>query len=145
MDYIDLTRAEIIHRKTIEISGGGEDGIINIGTLESILAHIRNDDYYPTIEEKLNHLVYAVNKSHCFVDGNKRLSITLGTDFLLINGYFKIIRRFITEMENISYHLAAGKISKDMLQKILNSIFYEIDFSESLKMEIFMAINDENN
>jgi len=144
MNYIDLTRAKIIHRETIKISGGGEDGIINIGTLESILEHIQNDDYYPTIEEKLNHLVFAVNKSHCFVDGNKRLSITLGTDFLLVNGYFKIIRRFITEMENISYHLAAGKISKELLQKIINSLLNDIDFSESLKLEIFMSINNEN-
>ena len=144
MNYIDINRAKLIHRETIKVSGGGEDGIINIGSLESILEHIKNDDYYPTIEEKLNHLVYSVNKNHCFVDGNKRLSITLGTDFLIVNGYYKIIRKFITEMENISYHLAAGKISKELLQKIINSLLNEIDFSESLKLEIFISINNEN-
>ncbi len=144
MNYIDLTRAKIIHRETIKISGGGEDGIINLGALESILEHIQNDDYYPTIEEKLNHLVYAVNKNHCFVDGNKRLSITLGTDLLLVNGYFKIIRKFITEMENISYHLAAGKISKELLQKVIISLLNDIDFSESLKLEILISINNED-
>ena len=143
MNYIDLTRAKIIHRETIKISGGGEDGIINLGALESILEHIQNDDY-PTIEEKLNHLVYAVNKNHCFVDGNKRLSITLGTDLLLVNGYFKIIRKFITEMENISYHLAAGKISKELLQKVIISLLNDIDFSESLKLEILISINNED-
>lgn len=144
MNYIDINRAKLIYRETIKVSGGGEDSIINIGSLESILEHIQNDDYYPTIEEKLNHLVYSVNKNHCFVDGNKRLSITLGTDFLIVNGYYKIIRKFITEMENISYHLAAGKISKELLQKIINSLLNEIDFSESLKLEIFMSINNEN-
>lgn len=144
MNYIDINRAKIIHRETIKVSGGGEEGIIDIGRLESILIHIQNDDYYPTIEEKLNHLVYSVNKNHCFVDGNKRLSITLGTDFLLVNGYYKIILKFITEMENISYHLAAGKISKELLQKIIKSLLNEIEFTESLKLEIFTSINNEN-
>ncbi len=144
MNYINIERARLIHAETIKISGGGEYGIIDIGRLESILEHIQNDDYYPTIEEKLNHLVYSVNRNHCFIDGNKRLSITLGTDFLLVNGYFKIIRKFITEMENISYHLAAGKISKELLQKIINSLLNEIDFNESLKLEILMAISDDS-
>jgi death on curing protein len=143
MNYIDIDRAKSIHRETIKVSGGGEEGYINLGALESVLIHIQNDDYYPTLEEKLNHLVFSVNKRHCFIDGNKRLSITLGADFLLINGYFKIVGKFIVEMENISYHVASGKISKELLQKIVTSLISEIDFSENLKLEIFIAINDD--
>ncbi len=70
--------------------------------MESVLGFIQNDDYYPSIENKLTHLIYSVNKNHCFIDGNKRLSITLGIKFLLINGYYKYIAKFINEIENIS-------------------------------------------
>jgi len=71
-----------IHKKTIEISGGGTDGIINFGLLESAIEHIQNDLYYPTFIEKLTHLFFAANKSHCFQDGNKRIAISLGSIFL---------------------------------------------------------------
>ena len=45
-----------IHKKTIAVSGGGADGIINIGSLDAALEHIQNDLYYPTFIDKLTHL-----------------------------------------------------------------------------------------
>jgi death-on-curing protein len=41
--YINIVDAQEIHRKTIEVSGGGDDGIIDMGRLESVLDHIQND------------------------------------------------------------------------------------------------------
>jgi death-on-curing protein len=76
-----------IHRKTVEISGGGSDGILNTASLESAIDFIRDDDYYPTFIDKLTHLVFVANKSHCFQDGNKRIAISLGMKFLLDNGF----------------------------------------------------------
>ena len=74
------------------------------------------------------------------MDGNKRLSITLGAQFLLLNGYLFCVQRFLTEMENISYHLAAGRIDKDLLGKLLDSILDgEDDFTENLKLEYLIA------
>ncbi len=55
--YIDIEQAVRIHEKTVQVSGGGDVGIINIGLLESVLEHIQNDDYYPAFEDKLTHLV----------------------------------------------------------------------------------------
>ena len=49
--------------------------------------HIQNDDYYPALEDKLTHLVFALAKFHCFTDGNKRSAIALGAYFLELNGY----------------------------------------------------------
>ncbi len=44
------------------------------------------------------------------------------------------------EMENISYHLAAGRISKELLQKLVHSFLEgELDFDESLKLEYLEA------
>lgn len=142
--YINIEQALSIHEKTVQVSGGGSLGTINTGTLESVLEHIQNDDYYPTFEEKLTHLVYAVNRNHSFSDGNKRLSISLGVQFLNLNGYLYCLRRFIPGMENISYHLAAGLIEKELLQRILHSMIEnERDFDEELKLEIFTIISQD--
>lgn len=84
------------------------------------------------------------NRNHSFSDGNKRLSITIGVLFLSLNGYLYCIKRFLSEMENISYHLAAGRIEKELLDKLISSILDgEEDFNEQVKMELFLAIADE--
>ncbi len=145
MIYINIEQAIEIHKTTVKISGGGSDGILDAGRLESVLKHIQNDDYYPTFEEKLTHLFFGANKFHCFEDGNKRIAIALGAHFLLINGYVFIVKIFIQEMENISYHLAAGKIEKELLYEIINAILNEGEFNDDLKIKIFNAINYKNN
>ena len=143
--YISKEQAIEVHRKTIEYSGGGDYGIINIGFLYSALEHIQNDDYYPLFEDKLVHLIWSINRNHSFSDGNKRLSITLGAQFLLLNGYMFCVKRFMEEMENISYHLAAGRIEKELLQKLVHSFLEgESDFSEDVKLEYLFASAGEN-
>ena len=66
--YINIEQAKEIHRKTVEVSGGGDDGILDIGKLESVLDHFQNDDYYPDFVDKLTHLFFCSNKFHCFSD-----------------------------------------------------------------------------
>lgn len=140
MIYISEEQAIKIHQETVRLSGGGSYEIINVGYLESVLEHIQNDDYYPTFEDKLTHLVWSVNRNHSFADGNKRLSITLGAQFLLLNGYMFCVARYMLEMENISYHLAAGRIEKELLQKMIHSFLEgERDFSEDIKFEYVMC------
>ena len=139
--YITLGQAKETHAKTIQYSGGGKLEHFDIGRLESVLQNIQNDDYYPTFEEKLTHLFFCVCEFHCFADGNKRLAITLSTLFLLLNGYMAIAQSFMLEMENISYHVAAGKIDKDLLLRIMIAIMggtYDLD--EELKLDIYNAI-----
>ena len=139
--YITLEQAEAIHQKTIQYSGGGTYEHFDLGRLDSVLQHIQNDDYYPTFEEKLTHLFYCVCEFHCFADGNKRLAITLSAQFLLLNGYMAVAKNFFTVMENISYHVAAGKIKKELLLRIVIAVMdgtYEMD--EELKLEIIHAI-----
>lgn len=139
--YITLEEAHRIYVKTIECSGGGVAGAINGKALEATLEFVQDDLYYPTFEDKLVYLIYSVNRNHAFEDGNKRLSITLGGEFLLRNGYMYCASRYFREMENISYHLAAGRIEKELLQKLIHSILEnEEDFDEALKMEYLEAI-----
>lgn len=142
INYIeDISEVISIHKKTIDISGGGADGIIDTGSLSAALDHIQNDDYYPTFIDKLTHLFFVANKSHCFQDGNKRIAITLGSIFLLKNGYLYAAQRFLYKMEAISYHVAAGRINKGFLKDIVGSIVYEDDYSEEIKVKLMHAIS----
>ncbi|PZU97986.1 MAG: type II toxin-antitoxin system death-on-curing family toxin [Pseudanabaena sp.] len=139
--YFDITHAIEVHDWIIDNSGG-RAGIIDLGLLESPLEHIQNDNYYPKIEDKLTHLVFSINKSHAFTDGNKRSSIALGSYFLKLNGYDYAVKKFVLEMENIAVWVADGKISKELLATIIESLIYEDNFSESLKLKIVLAISD---
>ena len=140
--YLTLDQAKAIHQKTIEYSGGGTYESLDVGKLDSVLTHIQNDDYYPSFVEKLTHLFYCICQFHCFADGNKRLAITLSAQFLLFNGYMGVAKNFFIAMENISYHVAAGRIDKELLLKIMTAIMdgtYEDD--EELKLEILNSIS----
>jgi len=139
--YMTLDQAIEIHEKTVEVSGGGTLEHLDMGKLDSVLQHIQNDDYYPAFEDKLTHLFYSSNKFHCFADGNKRIAITLCAQMLLLNGYLYCAGSFLREMENISYHVAAGRIDKDLLHEIICAFIAEEMENESLKLKIYHAIS----
>ena len=142
--YITPEQARVIHEKTIRYSGGGTLEELDFGRLEAVLYNIQNDDWYPTFVDKLTHLFFCTCQFHCFADGNKRLAITLSTQFLLMNGYLSVAQTFLAKTENISLNVAASKIDKDLLLKIMTAIMndtYEDD--EELKLEIYNSINRE--
>lgn len=137
--YFNMNYALQVQDYIIEKSGGRK-GMLNQGLLESILTHIQNDWYYPTLEDKVCHLLYSINKNHAFNDGNKRSSISLSAYFLQINGFDFIVGKFIREMENIVIYVADNKISKDLLHKIITEIIYNNELSDNLKFEIIEAL-----
>ncbi len=144
INYITIDQAIEIHAKTVKYSGGGALGHFDLGRLESVLQNIQIDDYYPTFVDKLTHLFFCTCEFHCFQDGNKRLAITLSAYFLLLNGYMAVAKNFFEITENISYQVAAGKIDKELLHRIMEGIMdgtYESN--EELKLEIYNAINSD--
>jgi death on curing protein len=119
---IYLEPAEVIanHDKIILVSGGLL-GIRDEGLLNSALTMIQNDLYYPTFSSKLVHLIFSINKNHCFSDGNKRTSISSGASFLLKNGWsLEFVKSFIINMEDVVVRLADDDINKDELALIIN-------------------------
>lgn len=138
--YLTLDQAIEVHAKTVEVSGGGAMGHLELGKLDSVLQNIQNDDYYPTFEDKLAHLFFSACKFHCFQDGNKRIAITLSAQMLLLNGYLYCASSFLRDMENISYHVAAGNIDKDLLREVIAAHLAEESDDEVLKLKIFHAI-----
>lgn len=140
LNYFNENYAISIHDKILIISNG-KSGIKDYNMIFSPLAHIQNDDYYPTFEEKLTHLVFTFNKFHGFSDGNKRTSIALGAFFLIINGLEAFANKFVIEMENITVAVADNIIDKNMLLRIVTSILNEEDYSEGLKLEIIDCLS----
>jgi|CXWL01.1.fsa_nt_gi death-on-curing protein len=139
--YISLEDALRTHSITLEVSGGGVDGVLNQGQLESVLLHIQNDEWYPTIVDKLTHLFFCTNKFHCLQDGNKRLAISLCAQFLLINGY-SFISEFCLKMENISYHVASGMIDKEFLRELFEGVLNDtLDEDEQLKLRLVNTLS----
>lgn len=138
--YLDYENLYDIYLRTVDISGGGLKGVIDKGKVEGILEQIKNDMYYPDIEDKVTYLFFSFNKYHCFQDGNKRIALSACAQFLNINGYIYMLGRFIREMENISIHLAAGKIDRELLKDIIESLIYEDEYSEELKLRIIESI-----
>lgn len=138
--YLTIEQAIDVHSKTIEASGGGTLGQLDMGKLESVLQHMQNDDYYATFDAKLTHMFFSACKFHCFADGNKRIAITLCAQMLLLNGYLGSVKAFIYEAENISYHVAASNISKELLGEWMIAVLTGETEDESLKLKILQAI-----
>lgn len=69
---------------------GGETGVLNAGQLSSTLARPQNLYSYGvdvTLFKLAASYGYGLVKNHCFVDGNKRVSVAVIGVFLRLNGY----------------------------------------------------------
>ncbi len=139
-EYFDSDHAIKVHDEIINKSGGLL-GVINLNLLESSLEHIKNDLYYPYLEDKITHLFYSVNKNHCFNDGNKRAAIALTAYFLEINGLDHKIDIFIKRMENITVYVAENRVSKELLYELIKSTIYEYEYDEILKLKLYQALS----
>jgi death on curing protein len=138
--YFDVAHALRVHDFIIRHSGG-LGGVKDEGRIESILDHIQNDVYYPSFTDKLTHLVFSIIKFHSFNDGNKRASIGLGAYFLEINGYDYCVQHFIKELENVVVWVAQNLIDKNLLGRLLESLTYEDEYDESLKIALLDAVS----
>lgn len=141
--YFTVEYAIEVHDNIVRESGGFF-GVRDRGLIESTIEHMKNDFYYPEIEDKLTHLFYSINKNHCFNDGNKRASLALSVYFLYLNGLEVLAEKFILTMENIVVDVADNRIDRDLLFEIIQSILYEEDFSEELKIKIIHAKSEED-
>ncbi len=94
--------------------------------LESILQHIKNNEYYPNVIEKTTHLFFWIIKFHCFNDWNKRTAIWVLTVFLELNWY--IIPDIFVKFEDIAIWVAKWEIDKKTLTIIIKTIFISFKF-----------------
>lgn len=142
--YLTYNEILSIYQKMIDKSGGGFAGVRDDGAIQSILEFVQNDDYYSSFVDKLTFLVFRFCRGHYFNDGNKRIALTIGTAFLLHNGYFWVARNFMSQLEAIVYHIAASNIDEDLLHRIIHCIVNEQDYDEELKIDIANAISNNS-
>jgi len=140
--YLTVDDVLTTHALTVEKSGGGLHGVLHPGRIESILEHMQNDDYYPTVADKLAHLFFGLSTGHCFTDGNKRIAITATVQMLLNNGYVAIVRRFMIEMENVTVHVATGVIERELLRDIINCHLNLDPDNEEIKLRLYECISN---
>ncbi len=74
-----------IHKTLIERFGGAH-GIRDVGALEAALGRPRTG-YYRDLVEEAAALWESLSQNHPFVDGNKRVAVTVTAAFLMVNGY----------------------------------------------------------
>lgn len=141
--YPTFEQVKQVYDKTIEKSGGGLSGIRDEGGILATLEFVRNDDYYPSFTDKLSYLVYGFCHGHYFLDGNKRIALTIGVFFLLQNGYYCAAQNFMEKVEAIIYHVASGKIDRELLNEVLICVVNGFDYSDELKIDLAHKISEE--
>jgi death on curing protein len=80
LDEVIAVHAQLIARF------GGSLGVRDRGGLESALARPQSG-YYEDIIQQAAALWESLSQNHPFVDGNKRVAVTVMAAFLSINGY----------------------------------------------------------
>ena len=83
--YPTLREVLYVHRSLIERFGGSH-GIRDMGALESALARPQTGYYRDLIEEGAA-LWESLSQNHPFIDGNKRVAVTVTAAFLSVNGF----------------------------------------------------------
>jgi death-on-curing protein len=83
--YPSIEEVLIAHQLVIARYGGSQ-GLRDRGALESALARPQTG-YYEDIIQEAAALWESLSQNHPFIDGNKRVSITVTAAFLRVNGY----------------------------------------------------------
>jgi death-on-curing protein len=83
--YPTIDEVIAIHAQLIA-KFGGSFGVRDRGALESALARPQSG-YYEDITQEAAALWESLSQNHPFVDGNKRVAVTVMAAFLKINGY----------------------------------------------------------
>lgn len=138
--YIDYETTLDTYIKTIDSSGGGFHGIRDEDGLRSVLEFMQNDIYYPTFEDKFIYLTFRICTGHYFNDGNKRVALTIGVRFLILNNKFWHGCSFMKSFEAIIYHVAEGAIDEQLYSRGVKFFLSNEEPSEAYKLELANAM-----
>ena len=83
--YPTIEDAFAIHARLIERFGGSH-GVRDRAALEAALARPQSG-YYRDLIEEAAALWESLSQNHAFIDGNKRVAVTMTAAFLTVNGY----------------------------------------------------------
>lgn len=83
--YPTVDEVIVVHARLIARFGGSL-GLRDRGALESALARPRGG-YYRDLVQEAAALWESLSQNHPFLDGNKRVAVTVAAAFLSVNGY----------------------------------------------------------
>ena len=111
-----LFEAVLAMHKAQIVQHGGDDGVRDIGLLDSALARPKNVEAYEP-DADLARLAaaygFGIAKNHPFIDGNKRTALVATLSFLEINGVELIAKTKDLYLAFLS--LADGTLTEDEL------------------------------
>lgn len=82
----ELKKQLIAKKEASDLFGQERDGSFE-GVIKGLYQTFTKKELYPTIEDKVSHLLYLTIKDHPFTDGNKRTASFLFVYFLDKSGY----------------------------------------------------------
>ena len=85
ISYPTVDEVIAVHARLIDRFGGSL-GIRDRGALESALARPQIG-YYSDVIQEASVLWESLSQNHPFIDGNKRVAVTVTAAFLKVNGY----------------------------------------------------------
>ncbi len=83
--YPSIEEVLVAHARLIERFGGSM-GLRDRGALEAALARPQTG-YYEDLIQEAAALWESLSQNHPFIDGNKRVAVTVTAAFLRVNGY----------------------------------------------------------
>ena len=113
MRWLKSDRVLAIHKRQIA-EHGGQDGVRDIGLLESALARPINIHAYKPdadLAELAGAYAFGIIKNHPFIDGNKRTGYVVMETFILLNGKSLVATQRDKYLTIIS--LADGSLSEN--------------------------------
>ena len=125
MKWLRVDAVLAMHRRQIA-EHGGDDGVRDIGLLESALARAQNiAAYEPEADIACLAAAYGfgIAKNHPFVDGNKRTALVATRTFLVLNGF--TLRATPVDKYTTFLQLAEGSLSEEELANWLRTVISE--------------------
>lgn len=112
VEWIEIQTVLAIHKDQIA-EHGGAPGVRDQGLLESALSRPKNRALYEeaaSLPRLAASYAYGLARNHSFVDGNKRVALSVAGVFLMINGHR--LDATDREAERMTFGLAAGEVSE---------------------------------
>lgn len=114
MKSLTIEQLIMFHKKITNASGGSH-GVKDQGLIDSALnrcnATFDGNDLYPTIIEKIAVTTVSLVKNHGFVDGNKRVGVSVMLILLSLNSIE--IKYSQEELINLGLGLASGELNEE--------------------------------
>lgn len=120
-----LTLAEVVEIHSDQIRRyGGQDGVRDLGLLESALAQpeasFGGEWLHQDLYEMASAYAYHICQNHPFIDGNKRAGLACALIFLDLNGIHLADPK--GKLEDALLKMAAGSLSKPGFAALLHQL-----------------------